>query len=429
MTMETLIGGSAAPQSWPPGGSSASWEAARAMGVQQGRQARAARRFVHKTGAGVNKLDNKKLRSAVQRKSAHSATSARAAAPDPRSGRDRITIQAPADKGHPGLLAGHRAVPDAKVIEAAELAKAAQVTTAAEALLAAPLTLSAQAAEPEPAEYPLGPWAFDTLVFVPDLPVMALPFPSEKSPSPAASSVNGRTAGREVTEKLGRFCDAVYGGVHSAASGLMRAYADLRQGIVSAVNKAMAWTPISNPARAPQAAPATAPVLRAGDLTVSLDSALKATAVMDEFKGDAVTKANMHYLTESGSFRHMADEQGRGMGAGFSRDPSSLARRLATAALNAKNPWSIIPGWASSDLHRAEHAEYTQYLNATYPQSEFEAVEQRIRVYAAQDQAAVSALVEASGSEGMQQFAQDIAWMRRTLADLSSKLKEISSRQ
>jgi hypothetical protein len=424
--MQTLIGGSAAPQSWPPGGSGASWEAARAMTVQQGRQARAARRFVHKTGAGVNKLDNKKLRSAVQRKSTQSAMSARAVASTPRSGRDRVTIQAPADQVHAALPTGpHRAVPPTKAIESAELAKGPRVDTAAEALHAAPLTRAAEAVEPASAEPLPGPWAFDTLVFVPDMPVLVLPFPSRSTPSSAESSVKGL----DVAEKLGRFCDGVYGGMHSAASSLMRVYVDLRQGVVSAVNKALAWTPLSSPARASKAAPATAPVLRASDLTVCLDSALKATAVMDRFKGDAVTRANMHYLTESGSFRHMADEQGRGMGADFSRDPSSLARRLATAALNAKNPWSIIPGWASSDLHRAEHAEYTQYLNAVYPQAEFEAVEQRIRVYAAQDQAAVSALVESSGSEGMQQFAQDIAWMRRALVDLSSKLKEISSSQ
>jgi hypothetical protein len=395
------------------------------MSAQPGRQARAARRFLPKTGAGVNQLDNKKLRGAVQRKSAQAAASARAVASLPQSGGDRVMIQAPVDKAHAALPAWpHRPAPHTKAIESAELPKAAQANMTAEALHAAPLTRAAEAVEIEPVEPLPGPWAFDTLVFVPDMPVMPVPFPSRGTPSPAGPSANAL----DVTEKLGRFCDAVYGGVSSAAASLMRAYVDLRQGIVSAVNKAMAWTPLSNLAQASKAAPATAAVLRAGDLTVSLDSALKATAVMDQFKGDAVTKANLHYLTESGPFRHMMDEQGRGMGADFSRDPSSLARRLATAALNARNPWSIIPGWASSDLHRAEHAEYTQYLNATYPQSEFEAVEQRIRVYASQAQAAVSALVESSDGEAMQQFAQDIAWMRRALADLSGKLKEISSR-
>jgi hypothetical protein len=404
MTMETLIGGLSATQSWPPSGHGAAWGAARSMGVQHGRQGRATRRFAPKTGAGVNQMDNKKLRGAVARKAALASKAARAGSSASQTDLDRVKTEAPLDKARGPYLA----------TAGAEAAKTVKATKAS---LATPLTLAAESPRVVSAVQSPALFVLDTLAYTPDMSLAPVPAPAQDKPARAAPVGKDHPA-REFTEKLGRVCDATYEGVNSVASRLMHTYKDLRRGIVSAIHEAVTWAATG---------PTSDPTVRAADLTFPMDSVLKATEVMDKFKGDAITPENMHYLTVGTSIRRRMDEEGHGMGAAPTNESSSVARRLATGTISLENPWRGFPNWEASRRNREESQVYNEYLDRTYGRSELDSVSKRIWVYAAQDGKATPEWVRTRGSEDIQQFAQDIAWMRTCMADMANKLREISA--
>jgi hypothetical protein len=269
----------------------------------------------------------------------------------------------------------------------------------------------------------------------------AVPAAGQAGPARPAAAAAGRHR-LDALETLGRFCDAVYTGVNSAASGIRRACASMVERLVAAASSAKDSNSQPGPtqaARGGAAMGAAAPGFSGADLAWSLDSALKATEVVEAFQGEGATYDNLRYLTGSLAFRTEADREGRGMGS-TAKASDSLMRRLTTGAQSAEDPWRIIPAAATSAQFDAVRADYRAYRRAAYP--EFEDVKAYLNAFGDPTQAQeaiermesrdfddASSDLDADHVKEIERFAQNVAWMRRCLAAMSAYLKMLDERR